>query len=138
MDKQPFARWSADMISDFQLNIATAGLRRAMFIASSQVGDNKYRALIAWLTYLAQGSQDTTTVSNEFQSVALAASVVAVWRVVCQEPTEKGAITEALAYIKNCDPQVVDAEDHTDSFLWAFVTEACDCLYLGSRSLLPL
>ena len=49
MDKQPFARWSADMISDFQLNIATAGLRRAMFIASSQVGDNKYRALIAWL-----------------------------------------------------------------------------------------
>ena len=108
-----------------------------MFIASSQVGDNKYRALIAWLTYLAQGSQDTM-VSSEFQSVALAASVVAVWRVVCQAPTEKGTITEALAYIKNCDPQVVDAEDHTDSFLWAFVTEACDCLYLGSCSSLPL
>ena len=49
MDKQPFARWSADMISDFQLNVATAGLRRAMFIVSSQVGENKYRALIAWL-----------------------------------------------------------------------------------------
>ena len=50
MDKQPFARWSADMITDFQLNVATVGLCRAMFIVSSQVGDNKYRALIAWLS----------------------------------------------------------------------------------------
>ena len=49
MDTQPFVCWSADMISEFQLNVATAGLRHAMFIASSQVGDNKYRALIAWL-----------------------------------------------------------------------------------------
>ena len=57
---------------------------------------------------------------------------------VCLVPIEKGTITEALAYIKNCDPQVVDAEDHTDSFLWAFVTEACDCLYLVSCSLWPL
>ena len=56
---------------------------------SAGTGDKTYRPLIAWLTYLAQGSQDTTTVSNEFQSVASAASVVAVWRVVCQEPTEK-------------------------------------------------
>ena len=57
---------------------------------------------------------------------------------VCLVPIEKGAITEALAYIKNCDPKVVDAEDHTDSFLWGFVAEACDCLYLGSCSSLPL
>ena len=49
MGKQPFVRWSPDMISVFQLHVATAGLRRAMFIASSQVGDNTYRALIAWL-----------------------------------------------------------------------------------------
>ena len=108
----------------------SAGLRRAMFIASSQVGDNKYRALIAWLTYLAQGSRATTQVSNEFQSVALAASIVAVWRVVCKEPTEKGTITEALAHIKNCDPKASDAEEHTDGFLWAFVEVACDRLYL--------
>ena len=84
MDKQPFARWSADMIIDFQFNVATAGLRRAMFISSTMNGDNKYMPLSAWLTYLAQGSQDTTTVSNEFQSVASAASVVAVWRVKSQ------------------------------------------------------
>ena len=38
MDKQPSVCWSADMISDFQLEVAIAGLRRAMFIASSQVG----------------------------------------------------------------------------------------------------
>ena len=102
-----------------------------------RLGTTNTGPLIAWLNYLAQGSQDTT-VSGEFQSVALAASVVAVWRVVCQVPTEKGTITEALAYIKNCDPKGVDAEDHTDSFLWAFVTEACDCLYLGSCSSSPL
>ena len=72
-------------------------------------------------------------VSSEFQSVALAASVVAVWRVVCQVPTKKGTITEALAYIKNCDPQVSDAAEHTDGFLWAFVTEASDGLYLDFR-----
>ena len=108
-----------------------------MFIASAMAGDNKYRPLTAWLTYLAQGSSETM-VSSEFQSVALAASIVAVWRAVCLVPNAKGNITEALAYIKNCDPQVVDAEDHTDSFLWAFVTEACDCLYLGSCSSSPL
>ena len=103
-----------------------------MFIASAMAGDNKYRPLTAWLTYLAQGSSETM-VSSEFQSVALAASIVAVWRAVCLVPNAKGNITEALAYIKNCDPQVVDAEDHTDSFLWAFVTEACDCLYFRHR-----
>ena len=63
---------------------------------------------------------------------------MAVWRVVCQEPTEKGTITEALAYIKNCNPKVSDAEEHTDGFLWAFVEEACDRLYLGFRLSSPL
>ena len=54
----------------------SAGLRRAMFIASSQVGDNKYRALIAWLTYLAQGSEDIM-VSNRSLWIGLG------WHTVC-------------------------------------------------------
>ena len=103
-----------------------------------RLGTTNTGPLIAWLNYLAQGSQDTTKVSNEFQSVALAASVVAVWRVVCLEPNEKGTITEALDHIKNCDPKVSDAQEHTDGFLWAFVAEACDRLYLDFRLSPPL
>ena len=75
----------------------------------------------ARLTFLAQGSQDTS-VSNEFQDVTVGASVVAVWRVVCQVPTEKGTITEALAYVKQCDPKVPDAEENTESPLKVSLT----------------
>ena len=123
MGNVPFLSWPADVVNEFQLSVATQGLRRAMFVASAGVGESKYRPLIAWLTFLAQGSQDTS-VSNEFQDVRMGASVVAVWRVVCQVPTEKGAITEALAYVKQCDPKVPDAKEHTDVFLWTFVAEA--------------
>ena len=94
-----------------------------------RLGTTNTGPLIAWLNYLAQGSQDTT-VSGEFQSVALAASVVAVWRVVCLVPTENGTITDAL-----------DAVTHfknPDEFLFAFVEEACDSLYLDFRLSSPL
>ena len=94
-----------------------------MCLASTGAGESKYRALNAWVTFLAQGSQNTQ-VSNEFQDVSLAASVVAVWRVVCQVPSENGTITDALSHIKTCDPTSPDAKEHSDAFLWAFAMEA--------------
>ena len=123
MGVQPFLRWPSHEIQAFQSNVAVEGLRRAIFVASAGTGDNRYRALVAWLTFLAQGSQNTE-VSTEFQDVSLAASVVAVWRVVCQVPSEKGNITDALSHIKTCDPTSPDAKEHSNAFLWAFVMEA--------------
>ena len=94
-----------------------------------RLGTTNTGPLIAWLNYLAQGWQDTT-VSGEFQSVALAASVVAVWRVVCLVPTENGTITDAL--------DAVTHFQNTDEFLCAFVDKACDSLYLDFRLSSPL
>ena len=123
MAVQPFLRWPSHEIHAFQSSVATEGLTRAMFVASMGAGDNKYRALSAWLAFLAQGSQNTE-VSGEFQDVRIGASVVAVWRVVCQVPSENGTITDALSHIRQCDPRSPDAKENTDAFLWAFVAEA--------------
>ena len=89
-----------------------------MFVASVGAGDNKYRALSAWLTFPAQGLQNTE-VSGEFQDVRMGVSVVAVWRVVCQVPSENGngTITDALSHIGRCDPRSPDAKENTDAFL---------------------